>query len=436
MLYVHGFNDYFFQTHVAEELAAHGYTLYGARPAPLRALVAGGPDPALVHRPHRVLPGALGGGADPARRARPRPLGGHGALHRWPRREPVGAQPATRRRGRRARAQQPVVRPQRRLVPPGGRHQDPRRGTRRPPAGRGRRALGLLLAPARRPRRAVGLRPRPQAARAGSRCAPAGCERSGAGRRAWREGCTSRHPSWCAPRPRAAPNTADNPLLDAQDTILDVDQIAERAPRLGDEVTLVRIAGGVHDLALSAPRPRAIYLRTVLAWLSTLDVDAGTEAPVRLQQPTQPCRIVRRDLADARGQAGRQVVRGVDGPDPHHPPGLDPPLGRARGGPAGTPPTARHRPPLRSGPRPPTRRASARRGRRPRRRRGRPGPTTSSSGMSRRGSTDAPSVRIEPGWKLIRLIDDVRPPDRRPSRPARARPGPPPPPPSRTAQDA
>jgi alpha-beta hydrolase superfamily lysophospholipase len=70
----------------------------------------------------------------------------------------------------------------------------------------------------------------------------------------------------------SGPNTQDNPLLDAQDTILDVDQIADRAPRLGDEVTLVRIAGGVHDLALSAPRPRAIYLRTVMAWLSTIDV--------------------------------------------------------------------------------------------------------------------------------------------------------------------
>lgn len=65
----------------------------------------------------------------------------------------------------------------------------------------------------------------------------------------------------------SGPNTLENPLLDAQDTVLDVNQIAERAPRLGRQVTLVRIPGGVHDLALAAPRPRAIYLQTVLAWL-------------------------------------------------------------------------------------------------------------------------------------------------------------------------
>ncbi|MCB2176979.1 MAG: alpha/beta hydrolase [Actinomycetales bacterium] len=76
----------------------------------------------------------------------------------------------------------------------------------------------------------------------------------------------------------SGPNTLANPLLDAQDTVLDVDQIAERAPRVGPEVTLVRIPGGVHDLALSAPRPRAIYLRTVLAWLDAVLVVADDDA--------------------------------------------------------------------------------------------------------------------------------------------------------------
>lgn len=71
----------------------------------------------------------------------------------------------------------------------------------------------------------------------------------------------------------SGPNSLANPLLDAQDTVLDVDQIAERAPRVGPEVTLVRVPGGVHDLALSAPRPRAIYLQTVVAWLgAVLDI--------------------------------------------------------------------------------------------------------------------------------------------------------------------
>ena len=42
------------------------------------------------------------------------------------------------------------------------------------------------------------------------------------------------------------------------DTVLDVEQIAARAVRLGRHVTLVRIAEGMHDLVLSAARrPRS-----------------------------------------------------------------------------------------------------------------------------------------------------------------------------------
>ena len=66
----------------------------------------------------------------------------------------------------------------------------------------------------------------------------------------------------------SGPNTWENPDLPEQDTILDVDQIAARAPRLGTDVTLVRIARGVHDLALSAPAAREEYLRTVFDWLT------------------------------------------------------------------------------------------------------------------------------------------------------------------------
>lgn len=77
----------------------------------------------------------------------------------------------------------------------------------------------------------------------------------------------------------SGPNTADNPLLDAQDTVLDVEQIVERAPRLGPEVTVLRVPGGVHDLALSAPRPRAIYLDTVVAWLTAV-LDHADDAVV------------------------------------------------------------------------------------------------------------------------------------------------------------
>lgn len=65
----------------------------------------------------------------------------------------------------------------------------------------------------------------------------------------------------------SGPNALDNPDLDRQDTVLDVAQIAARAPRIGPDVTLVQVAGAVHDLSLSAPGPRAVYLSTVLGWL-------------------------------------------------------------------------------------------------------------------------------------------------------------------------
>jgi alpha-beta hydrolase superfamily lysophospholipase len=65
----------------------------------------------------------------------------------------------------------------------------------------------------------------------------------------------------------SGPNSRENPLLDAQDTVLDVAQIWARAPRLGEDVTVVTVPGGIHDLALSADGPRAAYLAEVLDWL-------------------------------------------------------------------------------------------------------------------------------------------------------------------------
>lgn len=66
---------------------------------------------------------------------------------------------------------------------------------------------------------------------------------------------------------RSGPDHPDNPELDAQDTILDVRHIAARARGLGRDVTLLSVEGGVHDLALSADEPRAAYLEAVLGWL-------------------------------------------------------------------------------------------------------------------------------------------------------------------------
>lgn len=51
------------------------------------------------------------------------------------------------------------------------------------------------------------------------------------------------------------------------DSVLDVDQIVARAPRLGPDVTVVQIPSGAHDLALSGEVARATYLTEVFRWL-------------------------------------------------------------------------------------------------------------------------------------------------------------------------
>ena len=53
------------------------------------------------------------------------------------------------------------------------------------------------------------------------------------------------------------------------DTVLDVEQISARAGRLGSDVTLRRFDGGLHDLVLSAPEVRKRVLAAMEHW--TLD---------------------------------------------------------------------------------------------------------------------------------------------------------------------
>jgi len=66
----------------------------------------------------------------------------------------------------------------------------------------------------------------------------------------------------------SGPNRDDNPDLDRQDTVLDVGHIAARAPRLGADVTLVRIPDGIHDLALSDEPAQTLFFDTVFDWLA------------------------------------------------------------------------------------------------------------------------------------------------------------------------
>ncbi|WP_233275859.1 alpha/beta hydrolase [Isoptericola variabilis] len=74
----------------------------------------------------------------------------------------------------------------------------------------------------------------------------------------------------------SGPDSPDNPDLDAQDTVLDVDLIDARARRLGERVDRLVVEGGVHDLTLSADGPRKAYLEGMLAWVAEhLPADAS-----------------------------------------------------------------------------------------------------------------------------------------------------------------
>jgi alpha-beta hydrolase superfamily lysophospholipase len=50
------------------------------------------------------------------------------------------------------------------------------------------------------------------------------------------------------------------------DIVLDVEPLARRAAHLGRVVTIVRIPGGMHDLSLSAPEPRARFFAEIVRW--------------------------------------------------------------------------------------------------------------------------------------------------------------------------
>lgn len=66
---------------------------------------------------------------------------------------------------------------------------------------------------------------------------------------------------------RSGPNDRWHEAITRTDSVLDVEQIAARAPQLGADVTVIRIAGGIHDLALSAEPARESYFTAVATWL-------------------------------------------------------------------------------------------------------------------------------------------------------------------------
>ncbi|HEY7225992.1 MAG TPA: alpha/beta hydrolase [Micromonosporaceae bacterium] len=74
------------------------------------------------------------------------------------------------------------------------------------------------------------------------------------------------------------------------DTVLNVAHMAEYGPRLGPDVTLVQIEGGLHDLTLSAPAVRQTLFDEVTFWL---DAAPGLHSPAasgstRADQTTTP----------------------------------------------------------------------------------------------------------------------------------------------------
>jgi len=69
------------------------------------------------------------------------------------------------------------------------------------------------------------------------------------------------------------PGPAD---LSTSDVVLDVRQMISRAPMIGEDVTILQVPGGVHDLALSAPTSREYYTRSAIEWADArLGADEG-----------------------------------------------------------------------------------------------------------------------------------------------------------------
>jgi alpha-beta hydrolase superfamily lysophospholipase len=69
----------------------------------------------------------------------------------------------------------------------------------------------------------------------------------------------------CASTASAA-ETAPMESINSSDIVLDVRHIADRSTRLGRLVTVARIDGGIHDLALSAEPARSRFFEEVFRW--------------------------------------------------------------------------------------------------------------------------------------------------------------------------
>lgn len=89
------------------------------------------------------------------------------------------------------------------------------------------------------------------------------------------------------------------------DSVLDVDGIARWAPNLGRHVTVLRVNGGMHDLTLSAPDARATMFTELARWISTYVPGAPRPVPVErtVLAPAAPAGRTRPGAGPAPGQA-------------------------------------------------------------------------------------------------------------------------------------
>ncbi len=74
--------------------------------------------------------------------------------------------------------------------------------------------------------------------------------------------------------------------LRSADTVLDVDQIVSRGARLGRHVTIVRIEGGLHDLFLSPPPVRQVAMYELERWLQAYAFDEPAVLAASLRRPS------------------------------------------------------------------------------------------------------------------------------------------------------
>jgi alpha-beta hydrolase superfamily lysophospholipase len=56
--------------------------------------------------------------------------------------------------------------------------------------------------------------------------------------------------------------------LDRTDSVLAVEDMVRLGPRIGPDVTVVQVPGGIHDLALSPEPARSAYFASIRTWLT------------------------------------------------------------------------------------------------------------------------------------------------------------------------